>query len=161
MYPDCKIVVPIREPLSHANSLKCQHERFSSQQDRDQFILKYMSDIGHFEFGKSFKPFCFGGIQNQKKEPESYEYWLTYWIAVNQHLLDNKDDCVFVLLEDLCVAPVATMERLLVELNLENLDIKWSNFFEKSDYMPDAEKISSSLIKKANYLYNEICKHSI
>ena len=55
-FPGCRIIVPVRRPESHAASLLRQHKNFLNLQAEDEFVLRYMRDIGHFEFGLIHKP---------------------------------------------------------------------------------------------------------
>ena len=51
MFPDCVIVVPFRNPLAQSQSLLAQHSNFLSLHAQAPFMRRYMTDLGHFEFG--------------------------------------------------------------------------------------------------------------
>ncbi|MDA8845165.1 sulfotransferase, partial [Candidatus Pelagibacter bacterium] len=73
IFPNSIFLIPIREPLQHANSLLNQHLHFSQLQKEDDFIRRYMNYLGHNEFGlnhKSWnKPIHFNNFNN-------INYWL-------------------------------------------------------------------------------------
>ena len=62
MFPDCRIVTPIRTPAEHAGSFLRQHLNFTKQHAEDPFAARYMRDIGHLEFGALHKPIDFPGF---------------------------------------------------------------------------------------------------
>ena len=88
MYPDAVVLVPVRNPLEHAISMLRQHTKFADRQSEQQFVRKYMGDIGHFEFGELHYPIQFPGLEQliAGLEPDSCDYWLAYWIAAFEHL---------------------------------------------------------------------------
>ncbi len=52
MFPEAKILVPVRHPLEHAASLLRQHRNFIEMHKDEAFIRRYMADLGHYEFGE-------------------------------------------------------------------------------------------------------------
>ncbi len=101
-YPNSKIIIPFREPLQHSFSLFTQHKKFISLQKNDDFIRKYMSLIGHSEFGLDYIPL----FNNNLKYPDSHilNHWLEQWYLtynmLNQFL--NSSQVLFVCYEELC-----------------------------------------------------------
>ena len=83
MFPDAAILVPFREPLEHAASLLRQHRRFLAVHAGDAFALRYMSHLGHFEFGAALRPIDFGGWLEgpDAGSPLRLDFWLAYWCA--------------------------------------------------------------------------------
>ncbi len=81
MLPDAHILVVLRHPLEHAASLLRQYGNFAIQQSANSFVTRYMVDVGHFEFGELHRPFGFFGLPDDAT-PDTYDYWLTYWVAV-------------------------------------------------------------------------------
>jgi len=59
LFPDCRIVIPFRNPWDHIKSLRHQHSRFTNIHNTEPFSLLYMEWLGHFEFGKSLRPINF------------------------------------------------------------------------------------------------------
>jgi hypothetical protein len=91
--PDAILLVPFREPLQHAASLLRQHRRFAALQQQDRFTRRYMTAIGHHDFGLELKPIDFDGwlASTGTRDPMRFEFWLEYWIATYRHLLRHAD----------------------------------------------------------------------
>jgi hypothetical protein len=92
--PDALVVVPFREPVQHAASLRHQHRRFLELHARDAFARRYMAGIGHFDFGANLKPVDFGGWLDvaPDRDPERLAFWLAYWRAAYRHVLEQAGD---------------------------------------------------------------------
>ncbi len=101
-YPNSKIIIPFREPLQHSFSLFTQHKKFISFQKNDDFIRKYMSLIGHSEFGLDYIPL----FNNDLKYPDCLEinHWLEQWYLTYNMLSQflNSSQVLFVCYEELC-----------------------------------------------------------
>jgi hypothetical protein len=101
-FPNSKIIIPFREPLQHAYSLFNQHKKFSSLQKKDDFIRRYMSLIGHSEFGLDYEP----QFENDLKYPnfDNINHWLEQWYfsyKMLSHFM-NMTQVLFVCYEELC-----------------------------------------------------------
>jgi hypothetical protein len=48
LFPDCRIIVPVRDPSRQIRSLRGQHENFTARHAREPFSLRYMEWLGHF-----------------------------------------------------------------------------------------------------------------
>lgn len=122
LVPDAVILVPFREPLAHANSLLTQHKRFLEMHQEDSFAQRYMAAIGHYDFGAHLKPINFGGWLDQSAEPDftTLEAWLRYWIAAYSHLAAEAEalGLQFLSFEDLCAAPLETLQTLETTLGV-------------------------------------------
>lgn len=104
-FPNALILIPFREPLSHAASLHHQHQQFQSSQAEDPFIQTYMTWLAHHEFGHGHRPFR---LENQalSYSANSLDYWLTLWCQVYRWLEATKPaDAQFVCYEQLCTDP--------------------------------------------------------
>jgi hypothetical protein len=126
LFPDCRIVVPLRDPWSHARSLRHQHERFTRIHADNRFARQYMGWLGHFEFGADLRPIRFpgkaeGGIS---EDPAGIDFWLRYWIAAHEAILgtDAAPNLVIVDYATLCAEPRSTLETLGGALDIENRD---------------------------------------
>ena len=101
-YPKSKIIIPFREPLQHSFSLFTQHKKFISLQKNDDFIRKYMSLIGHSEFGLDYMPL----FNNDLKYFDSLKinHWLEQWYLTYNMLSQflNSSQVLFVCYEKLC-----------------------------------------------------------
>ena len=76
IFPNSIFLIPIREPLQHANSLLNQHLHFSQLQKEDDFIRRYMNYLGHNEFGLNHKPW---NDPIHYQDHGKIDYWLEQW----------------------------------------------------------------------------------
>jgi Sulfotransferase family len=103
-FPNALLLIPFRDPLQHAHSLLRQHLRFSELQAKDEFVLSYMTWLGHHEFGLDHRPFRFEGAVPAPYPPDTLDYWLHLWCETYSWLERSKPKpAVFVCYEDLCM----------------------------------------------------------
>ena len=86
IFPNSIFLIPIREPLQHANSLLNQHLHFSQLQIEDDFIRRYMNYLGHNEFGLNHKPW--NDPINYQDRSKIY-YWLEQWFLFYKDIYNN------------------------------------------------------------------------
>ena len=111
LYPDCTILIPFRNPADHAGSLARQHTRFLKLHDGDRFAQSYMEWIGHYEFGRAFRPFAFPG--EPVGETGTPNYWLDYWDRGFRHILGELPNQARLIDYDrLCDAPQTGLRAL-------------------------------------------------
>lgn len=105
-FPNSVILIPFRDPLSHARSLMQQHKLFVAQQTTDPFIRSYMTWLSHHEFGLDHRPFQFDAAAGQNlsaRHLDQFEYWLDLWCHTYAWLEKSAPaDATFVCYEDLC-----------------------------------------------------------
>ena len=121
-FPNATILIPFRHPAAHANSLLRQHERFLEDHKKNRFSKKYMTWLGHHEFGADHRRFQFS--QNQVKgDPQQIEYWVRLWRDVYAYLLDTHAQlnarARFVCYEDLVSDFDAKSARMSEALEVE------------------------------------------
>jgi hypothetical protein len=155
-FTGCRIVVPVRRPECHAASLLRQHQNFLKLQSEDDFVLRYMRDIGHFEFGLIHKPIEFPGFDSTVYESTTCDYWLNYWIQAFREILQHRDDCILVLQDDLRSSPQATMESLCDELQLAPGPLQFANYFHSVPDESRADIYDHQLYQEATELYREL-----
>jgi len=99
LFPSSTILVPFRAPASQVRSLMEQHARFLTEHQEEKFSQRYMSWLGHFEFGGMFRPINFDLWLKNKVAPYEVDqnFWLEYWVAAFSHLLDKKNSNVYFL----------------------------------------------------------------
>ncbi|GAB6039420.1 sulfotransferase [Endothiovibrio diazotrophicus] len=51
LFPDARLVVPVRHPVAQVASLIKQHRLFVAAGRRNPAVLRYLQRLGHFEFG--------------------------------------------------------------------------------------------------------------
>ena len=126
LFPDARIVLPVRAPESHIASLVRQHQWFCQGQRKHPRALAWMQRLGHFEFGRDRRPMNLGdgervrAIQRAWAAGEEVRGWACYWDMVYGHLarLLDADARVraatkVVRFEDLCAAPAQTIRAVL------------------------------------------------
>ncbi|MEM1369507.1 MAG: sulfotransferase, partial [Cyanobacteria bacterium P01_H01_bin.15] len=123
LYPDSIIIIPFRDPYTHAASLLQQHLNFLDIHKQDSFASEYMAAIGHYDFGENLRPIDFDGWFDQRQTPDatSIAFWLEYWLASYQFLLKTATGHVsFLHYESLCANPEAGLSRLADTLQSQN-----------------------------------------
>ncbi|MDC1499058.1 sulfotransferase [Amylibacter sp.] len=160
-FPDAHIVISLRRPESHAASLLRQHKNFLVQQSEDEFVRRYMQDIGHFEFGKIHKPIGFAGFLANQYDPGTPDYWLAYWIAAFEHVLSHAEGCILVKQDDLRHAPDETMAALCDQLNFSAGQMKFSDYFRSTPDIFPIDAYDLDLYTKAEKLYDALCQKAL
>ena len=90
--PNATILIPFRDPVQHAQSLLCQHALFKKKQSEDTFVRRYMSWLGHYEFGLAHKPLMVKDGLTRYSDPGRINYWLQQWYNVYVFLLAEIDN---------------------------------------------------------------------
>ena len=125
LFPECRALIPFRRPLHHAASLLEQHRNFLKIHAEDPFACRYMKAIGHFDFGKNLRPVDFGNWLDRGSpgEATSLAFWLEYWIAAFEHLLDVAGESdYFISYEDLCEKPEVHLTRIASMVDCQDVD---------------------------------------
>jgi hypothetical protein len=122
MFPGAKVLVPVRHPIDHARSMLRQHRNFLDMHQSTPFVRRYMADLGHYEFGDVHRPIAFPGLEalTGGRDPLDIDYWVGYWIAAFEHVLEHRDRVIVVSYEHACADPeralTAVCQRLEVDL---------------------------------------------
>ena len=150
--PNSIFLIPIREPLQHANSLLNQHLHFSQLQKEDDFIRRYMNYLEHNEFGLNHKPW---------NDPINYQdrgkidYWLEQWFLFYKDIYNKYQsytNCYFVLYEELTNANY--IKTLLKKINFSEFENINLNYFKNSNKKEIERKYSLDKYKKIIEIYN-------
>ena len=166
LFPDASIIVPLRHPVEHAISLWRQHKNFTGQHAADPFVKKYMSDIGHYEFGALHRPVDFAGLDELLGEsaPESVDYWLAYWISAFRHL-SIQQEIDFISYEALCTEAARGMARLCEHLGIKangpTLAAAASVFRSPPIPRKHDVRLDPGLTKQAIELYESLRRHCL
>jgi len=157
-FPKSIIIIPFRNPLSHAASLLNQHQKFSELHSKDSFSKNYFRWLGHYEFGAGHLPFIFKNTIHSKSifKPNDINYWLNIWINTYSYLVtQNEVDCHYLCFESLCESPAETLQQLL-----DDLDIQFNSDFLLEQFKLPKKKsiigISRDIKKNAIKIYNEL-----
>jgi hypothetical protein len=122
LFPDVRIILPVRAPTSHIASLVRQHQWFCEGRRKHPRALAWMRRLGHFEFGRDRRPMNLGDgervrtIQRAWAAGEEVCGWASYWDMVYGYVvrLLDADPQVraatkVVRFEELCAAPAETI----------------------------------------------------
>jgi len=122
LFPESKIVIPLRDPIQHAFSMLKQHKNFSELHKVDDFGRDYMRDIGHFDFGVNLKPINFNQwLDATETSPMGIAFWVNYWIAAYEAILNaDVPNVCFFCYETFTDYPEESLAALADYLNLEN-----------------------------------------
>lgn len=124
MFPDCHILIPIRDPWDHAASMQRQHERFAQIHRTDGFARRYMEWLGHYEFGAAHRPMDFNGWRSRYAGHSAFDpaYWLTYWGECYTRVLEaDPRRLVFIDYDRLCAAPNRSLAALGEALGIRHV----------------------------------------
>ena len=149
--PNSIFLIPIREPLQHANSLLNQHLRFTQLQKEDDFIRRYMNYLRHNEFGLNHKPWNnpihFNDLSN-------INYWLEQWNLFYEFIFNkfqSYENCYFVVYEELDNPNY--VEKILKKINLEkdkSIDLQFFRNLNKKELNIVCDK---NIFDKSQLLY--------
>ena len=132
-FPKAKLIVPIRDPFEHAESLRSQHLRWRERHARDPFSRDYMDWLAHHEFGSGHIKFSFEKDQaNDLKSldgvsghdpTQELSYWTDRWYEayhrVRDILLGTMGSRVILIdYDELSAQPRETLRLLAEHLNL-------------------------------------------
>jgi hypothetical protein len=126
LFPDARIILPVRVPDSHIASLVRQHRWFCQGQRAHPRALAWMQRLGHFEFGRDRRPMNLGdgervrAIEGAWAAGEEVRGWAWYWDMVYGHLTrlleadaQVRAATMVVRFEDLCARPAQTIRAVL------------------------------------------------
>lgn len=91
LFPDARIVVPVRHPVAHVASLMRQHERFSLACAGDPRLTRHLMLAGHFEFGPRREPLAPSAEEAESitrawEESGEARGWARMWNAAYNYL---------------------------------------------------------------------------
>ncbi|MGH7172195.1 MAG: sulfotransferase family protein [Gemmataceae bacterium] len=135
LFPDVKLLIPVRSPVGHIASLMRQHAWFSRGQRKHRRALAYMRRTGHFEFGLDRRPMNLGdsarvqGIHRAWAVGEEIRGWARYWAMVYDHVaavlsadVRVREAALVVRFEKLCAAPANTLRSILEHCGLSEVE---------------------------------------
>jgi hypothetical protein len=135
LFPDARILIPVRAPVDHIASLFRLHRLFSTAQRAHPRALAYMRRSGHFEFGLDRRPVNLGDtprveqIREALARGDEARGLGLYWDMVYGHLgrVLASDPAVrraslVVRYEDITADPGATLRAVLRHCELPEAD---------------------------------------
>lgn len=136
LFPDARIVLPVREPVWHIASLMKQHRLFCEGQQADVRATTHLQRAGHFEFGQDRRPInagdTAGALEVEKlwARGAEVEGWARYWDYIHRYLADAlarnaqlRQAALIVRYEDLCSRPAQTVRMLFEHCQLPVPDV--------------------------------------
>jgi hypothetical protein len=161
MFPDARIVVPLRRPAEHVRSLLHQHRSFLKMHKETPFVRRYMGDIGHYEFGELHRLIAFPDADalTRNHDPLTPNYWLGYWIAAFEYVLSHKEKVLVVSYEDSCRNARGALSTLCAHLEIADEDTlqKAASLFRAEPSskggLPDADP---ALLERAERLHDAL-----
>ncbi|WP_052055353.1 sulfotransferase [Myxosarcina sp. GI1] len=167
LFPDSIIIIPFRDPLQHATSLLEQHLNFLNIHESDPFASEYMRAIGHYDFGQNLRPIDFNSWFDERKsrDANSLAFWLEYWVASYEHLLQENADLVnFFDYEALCNSPqqgLKTLAEVVASSYPEMLISSASRIRQPRLKEIDTGSLPASLLQEANLVFNRLQEKAV
>ncbi len=161
-FPGSVIIIPFRDPIQHALSLKQQHERFLIRHKEDAFGLTYMTWLGHHEFGGNHKPFRFPDDPPQDGEtsPAELAYWVTLWIRSYRYVLAQAPaDSLFVSYERLGEDPARVLGAVFERLGMTLPDGAADGISPARPHAVD--DLPPALMSEAQAVYDDLTRLSL
>ncbi len=154
-----KLILIFRKPLDHAASLLNQHNRFTKKQKEDDFILKYMDWLGHYEFGLNHKYFSFDGqLSLDSHNKRSINYWLTVWINYYTYVsvrLNTSGLCL-VSYEEFLANPEYVKRELETYIGISLSKDAPIKFQPKPNPTNKSMEVNEALLVKADKIYSDL-----
>jgi len=164
-FPDAMLVVPFRAPIQHAASLHRQHRNFLGIHRQEPFALRYMEDIGHYEFGVLHRPIAFPELfrLTAGRDALQIEYWIAYWIAAYEYVLVRSEPLVLVSYEGACANGESVMSALCARLKIahEGAFAQAAAMFRSPDLRELPVKIDSGLRDRAEEVHSELLRRAL
>lgn len=161
LFPDVSILVPVRHPVEHAFSMYRQHCNFKEMHKKEPFVLRYMADIGHFEFGDLHRPIAFPELDEltADRRPLDPDYWLAYWISAFEYVRSRRDRVMIISYDAACADGRKALKEICARFKIpENgmLDAAASLFRDSSGRKSDEAKFDVKLRERAEAIYQDL-----
>lgn len=132
MFPDARLVVPIRSPLTQVPSLQRQHRRFCALTTRWPHVARHLARSGHYEFGPQRRAECAGDLAQTRLIQAEFaagddcsayaRQWAASYGALAEMLSNDAGLADAVLLlryEHLCAEPESALAELAAHCRLD------------------------------------------
>jgi hypothetical protein len=152
-------LVPYRDPVQQAASMKRQHERFLQIHKEDEFVRECMEAIGHYEFGKNLQPVDFGGWVDEAPDPERLTFWAQYWIAAYRFIVEHAVDSIkLISYAKLTEQPEATLGQLadLLGIDLGELVEQAEHVRPPRTHSVEKKSLPDSVRQEADEIYDQL-----
>jgi hypothetical protein len=134
LFPDSLFVIPVRDPVTHIESLMRQHEKFKQLHAKDHNLALHMQRVGHFEFGAMRRLVNMGDTElineiNQLWDAGQHARgWAKYWASIYGYIARTistdklEGRCLVIRYEDLCENPSQVIGDMANHCQLEGLE---------------------------------------
>lgn len=132
LFPDARMLVPVRDPLWHVASMVKQHALFCTGENQESRAQRHLERSGHFEFGFGRRPINAGDpamarrIMQLWADGYEIEGWARYWDHIYRFLADRMENnkrlraaTLVVRYEELCQTPRDTLSRIFAHCGLD------------------------------------------
>ncbi len=167
IFPDCQIIVPVRNPQDHVASLRQQHARFTRIHAEDAFSRRYMEWLGHFEFGAALKPINFAEWLDGGPEPNPRDdtFWFLYWAVSYEAILASAGPRVhFIDYDRACREPIPVLEAIAAVLGLDSassLVAQAGRFRPATRHRHDAQGCDAAMLKRVSEIHEAVCARAL
>jgi hypothetical protein len=131
----------------------------------DPFARAYLRWLGHHEFGLGHRPFAFATAAMGGLKPEQPDYWLTYWIAVYDHLLGIAchPQVITVSHDLLCAQPIQGLAGLFKGLGIHGDAAEFAQklWARPSDASAFQRKFSLDIVSQSNSIRDQWMRHAM
>jgi hypothetical protein len=158
IFPNSVILVPFRDPSQHAMSLVTQHAKFVEQSDSDPFVGRYMTLIGHTEFGPGYDPLFKDGLRFS--DCFDINHWLEQWLLFYQKLRDelrSVENAHLVCYESLCASDDC-WKRIQSLIGVDNSD---NSAVFSSSVKSIPHDIDAAILSECEALYRTLQSQAI
>lgn len=172
-FPQAKILIPLREPLEHAESLRRQHIKWVERHQRDPFSLSYMNWLAHHEFGLGHKPFSFNGLSEDSEtdhvigstDSNSLNYWLIRWLDAYAHVetilnqQQYRSQLLVVDYQALSSTPQKVLSNVFdfLGLSIEREKLQYlAGRFKQAPKRASRDSVEPNLLIRAEELYDKL-----
>lgn len=142
IFPDARLIIPVRNPINHIASCIKQDQLYDSGLKNNPRAQRYLSWVGHFEFGPDKKfinienPEDLDNIKQAFKAGENVKAWALHWNSLNHFVLKQRqqnkelaDASLLIKYEDLCQNSEQHIDTIL-----NHCDLDINSFSETRQY---------------------------
>ena len=166
LFPDARIIIPVRDPVQQVASLVKQHRLFSRKNVEDRRVSQQLQLSGHYEFGPRRCPVLIDESRQAyyRQDLDDVAWYASQWTDIygflHQRMSANQalaDACLVVRYETLCSQPAATLASVFAHLGLDDapanrIIAEWSPLISAPDYyQPDFTAGQTQLIHKLTH----------
>ena len=124
--------------------------------------MRYMRDIGHFEFGPLHKPLSFDVKFCRQYELDDPNYWLAYWITCFEHVLERVPTVHLVTQDRIRRDPQNVMSKLLERIGVSHeTDRDFRDDFIATGDDPKDRLFDAHLLKRARDTFQALDEQSV